>query len=108
MEEPRVPLESGMQVLYFFFWLFSLFVGMNQMSEVHDFYRLIGPLLLCTYAMAWFCDYMLILTLASWRSVRILAPPVSHTWQFSLGVMLAVVLALGGWVSGLVLYFREI
>jgi hypothetical protein len=51
-------------------------------------------------------DCLIVNALAKARDEKRILPPPAHNFQFSLGAMLATVIGLGAYVSGLVLIFR--
>lgn len=92
-----------------------MFVGTALLSEVFkskpaSVYLAIKdlalPLAISIWPALWICDFLLLMALASWRSVRVLAPPQTHAVQYTLGALILVSLGAGAWISGLVLLFR--
>lgn len=66
--------------------------------------------LFLTYSLlaAWFgCDVLLVNLLRTLRNTGELAPLTAAKFQFTLGTLLTVMLAGGGWVTGLVMMLRR-
>lgn len=105
-------LRSLLHLVYMCLWPMALFVGTTGLSEaIHNPFsnsmRAVAvSLAVCTWSALWICDYLMLLMFASWRSVRILAAAPSKTAQYSLGALMATIIGLAAWVSGLVLLFR--
>ncbi|MCY3019944.1 MAG: hypothetical protein NTW87_13060 [Planctomycetota bacterium] len=51
-------------------------------------------------------DSVLVNVIARWRNEGRLAPPVSHTFQYSLGTLLIFVLGMGAWMTALAKLFK--
>lgn len=100
---------SLLQFLYFLIWPVVILTGMAGASDAlvsNNGRSVAAPLVISTWGMLWVCDYLLLVTLAAWRSVRILEKPPSHTVQYSLGTLMAAIFGIGAWVSGLVMIYR--
>ncbi|MCW8133293.1 MAG: hypothetical protein KIS92_23315 [Planctomycetota bacterium] len=100
---------SLLHFLYLLAWPVVVLCGMAALSDALQSSRgerLWEAVLICVWGMFWICDYLLLLTLASWRIARLLEKPPSHTVQYSLGTLMMAIFGVGAWVSGLVAIFR--
>lgn len=108
--ESATGFASLVHLAYLLVWVVVLFVGVGVLSgglaSGRRLDHLVPGLMICAWSILWLGDYALVMAVASWRSTRILASAKVHTFQFTLGALMAFVFVVGAWVAGLVKIFE--